>query len=186
MVAPTCFGITLPYPGRVPSAFWEILNWGAVNRILWMGVLCLVAWCVHWMNNCCICWFFTYILLGILIFKWLTARRLCKSFGVKGLMLIWRYSVARVRDGGYTCSRVMSNSGRSDGEPYGSSSKQRHWIPYEPAGSNLDTIIVINRRCSVLSMSMSIVQCSCAEFAWWSAFSHVNNNLLIIHNDRCS
>jgi hypothetical protein len=38
------------------------------------------------MNNCCICWFFTHILLGILIFKGLTARRLYKSFGVKGLI----------------------------------------------------------------------------------------------------
>jgi hypothetical protein len=46
MVAPTCFGITLPSSGRVPSAFWEMLNWGAVDRILWMSVLCLVTWCV--------------------------------------------------------------------------------------------------------------------------------------------
>jgi hypothetical protein len=46
MVAPTCFGIKLPSSGSVPSAFWEILNWGAVDRILWMGVLCLVAWCI--------------------------------------------------------------------------------------------------------------------------------------------
>jgi hypothetical protein len=46
-VAPTCFGLTLPSSGRVPSAFWEKLNWGAVDRILWMGVLCLVTWCVH-------------------------------------------------------------------------------------------------------------------------------------------
>jgi hypothetical protein len=38
------------------------------------------------MNNWCICWFFTLFLLGILIFKWLTARRLYKSFGVKGLI----------------------------------------------------------------------------------------------------
>jgi hypothetical protein len=38
------------------------------------------------MNNWCICWFFKHILLGILIFKGLIARRLCKSFGVKGLM----------------------------------------------------------------------------------------------------
>jgi hypothetical protein len=43
MVAPTCFGITLPSSGSVPSVFWEMLNWGAVHRILWMGVLCLVA-----------------------------------------------------------------------------------------------------------------------------------------------
>jgi hypothetical protein len=40
MGAPTCFSITLPYSGSVPSAFWEMLNWGAVDRILWMGVLC--------------------------------------------------------------------------------------------------------------------------------------------------
>jgi hypothetical protein len=37
------------------------------------------------MNNWCIYWFFTHILLRILIFKGLTARRLYKSFGVKGL-----------------------------------------------------------------------------------------------------
>jgi hypothetical protein len=47
MVAPTCFGITLPSSRSVPSAFWEMVNWGAVDRILWMGVLCLVTWCVH-------------------------------------------------------------------------------------------------------------------------------------------
>jgi hypothetical protein len=41
------------------------------------------------MNNRCICWIFTYILLGILIFKGLTARHLYKSFGVKGLMTKW-------------------------------------------------------------------------------------------------
>jgi hypothetical protein len=46
MVAPTCFGITLPSSGSVPSALWETLNCGAVDRILWMGVLCLVTWCV--------------------------------------------------------------------------------------------------------------------------------------------
>jgi hypothetical protein len=39
------------------------------------------------MNNWCICWFFTHILLGILIFKELTARRLYKLFGVKGLIV---------------------------------------------------------------------------------------------------
>jgi hypothetical protein len=41
------------------------------------------------MNNWCICWFFTHILLGILIFKGLTARRLYKSFGVKGLKTVF-------------------------------------------------------------------------------------------------
>jgi hypothetical protein len=46
MVSPTCFGITLPSSGRVPSAYWEMLNWGVVDRILWMAVLCLVMWCV--------------------------------------------------------------------------------------------------------------------------------------------
>jgi hypothetical protein len=38
--------ITLPFSGSVRSAFWEMFNWGAVDRIVWMGVLCLVTWCV--------------------------------------------------------------------------------------------------------------------------------------------
>jgi hypothetical protein len=36
----------------VPSAFWEMLNWGAVDRILWMGVLCLVTWCTRYTLSC--------------------------------------------------------------------------------------------------------------------------------------
>jgi hypothetical protein len=40
------------------------------------------------MNNWCICWFFTHILLGILIFKGLTVQRLYKLFSVKGLILV--------------------------------------------------------------------------------------------------
>jgi hypothetical protein len=47
MVAPTCLGLTLPSSGSVPSAFWEMFNRGAVDRILWMGVLCLVTWCAR-------------------------------------------------------------------------------------------------------------------------------------------
>jgi hypothetical protein len=47
MVAPTCFGITLPSVGAVPSAYWEMLNWEVVDRILWMDVLCLVTWCAR-------------------------------------------------------------------------------------------------------------------------------------------
>jgi hypothetical protein len=37
------------------------------------------------MSNWCIGWFSRIFLLGILIFEGLTARRLYKSFGVKGL-----------------------------------------------------------------------------------------------------
>jgi hypothetical protein len=43
MVAPACFGITLPSSGSIPSAFWEMLNWEAVDTIVWMGVVCLVT-----------------------------------------------------------------------------------------------------------------------------------------------
>jgi hypothetical protein len=40
------------------------------------------------MNNWCICWFFAHISIEDLIFKGLTARRVYKSFGVKGLILL--------------------------------------------------------------------------------------------------
>jgi hypothetical protein len=38
------------------------------------------------MNNCCICWFFTHIFTVDINLKGLSARRLYKSFGVKGLI----------------------------------------------------------------------------------------------------
>jgi hypothetical protein len=44
MVFPSCFGITLPSSGSVLIAFWEMLNWGAVDRIVWMDVVGLVTW----------------------------------------------------------------------------------------------------------------------------------------------
>jgi hypothetical protein len=47
------------------------------------------------MNNWCICWFSRIFLLGILIFKGLTARRLYMSFDVKGL------TFQRFQCGGY-------------------------------------------------------------------------------------
>jgi hypothetical protein len=46
------------------------------------------------MKYLCICWVFTHILLEILIFKGLTARRLYTSFGVKGLTSQKRLIVA--------------------------------------------------------------------------------------------
>jgi hypothetical protein len=65
------------------------------DRILWMGVLRQVAWCAPYIINklneyLVIWWFFIHIFTGILIFKGLTARRLYKSFGVKGLIFFLR------------------------------------------------------------------------------------------------
>jgi hypothetical protein len=88
MVAPKCFGIILLSSGSVPSAFWEILNWGSVDRILRMGVLCLVMWCAVHTTSLVFVGFSRIFLLGILIFKGLTARRLYKSFSVKGLIIL--------------------------------------------------------------------------------------------------
>jgi hypothetical protein len=89
MVAPTYFGITLPSSGGVPTAFWEILSWGAVDRILWMPKHVganIRNWYTEWIIGVHVFVGFSCIfLLRILIIKGLTARRLYKSFGVKGL-----------------------------------------------------------------------------------------------------
>jgi hypothetical protein len=38
------YGSSYMFRHYIPNAFWEMLKWGAVDRILWMGVLCLVTW----------------------------------------------------------------------------------------------------------------------------------------------
>jgi hypothetical protein len=48
------------------------------------------------MNNWCICWFSRIFLLGILIFKGLTARRLYKLFGVKELIAIHKQACKEI------------------------------------------------------------------------------------------
>jgi hypothetical protein len=100
---------------RVPSAFWEMLSW-AVDRILWMGVLCLVSWCVHHATK--FVGFSRIFLLGILIFKGLTAQRLYKSFGVKGLNMVQQSdrlltAKPRVQSQGWPCEicRRQSDTG---------------------------------------------------------------------------
>jgi hypothetical protein len=56
------------------------------------------------MNNWCICWFSTHIFTGVLICKALTARRLYKSFGVKGLL---QSQWLRHLSCGYVASRLL-------------------------------------------------------------------------------
>jgi hypothetical protein len=76
------------------------------------------------MNNWCNCWLFTHILLGILIFKGLTARRLHKSFGVKRLkdllhstqyftidVVLWETRIAVERGTKNSSNNLISTTG---------------------------------------------------------------------------
>jgi hypothetical protein len=78
MVSPSCFGITLPSSGCVSSAFWNMLNWGTVDRIMWMNVLCLVTWCLHHVTR-------QAAVVGI---NWLCVWRLL--LGSVNWLLLWR------------------------------------------------------------------------------------------------
>jgi hypothetical protein len=55
------------------------------------------------MNNWCICWFSRIFLLGILIFKGLTALRVYKSFGVKGLTEAARFTLTEAAPTSLCC-----------------------------------------------------------------------------------
>jgi hypothetical protein len=65
IVAPTYFGITLSSYGSVPNAFGEMLNWGVVDRIMWMGVLCLVKRCMAIINTTRLSTIFYQLLLNL-------------------------------------------------------------------------------------------------------------------------
>jgi hypothetical protein len=94
MVAPTCFGITLPSSGSIPSAFWEMLNWGAVGRILWLGMLCLVTWCVAISD-------FRYIYIYIYIYIHTVYINIyiydVKFLALLGAPYIYIYDISRLR-----------------------------------------------------------------------------------------
>jgi hypothetical protein len=96
MVSPTCFGITLPSSASVPGAFWEMLSWGAVDRILWMGVLCLVTWCVAIWDLHEPRYSFVYhqgqIILIVEIIKW--NLKFCKHWRFL-LLIVWLTSQQR-------------------------------------------------------------------------------------------
>src|SRR5215510_3149771 len=104
MVAPTCFGITLRgahHVTRHDTPIHIILSTapqlsisqkalGTVpedGNVMPKHVGATIHKLINLVNNWCICWLFTHILLGILIFKGLTARLPYKWFGLK--WLIW-------------------------------------------------------------------------------------------------
>jgi hypothetical protein len=70
-----------------------LLNWASLRIALGTlpedgNIMLKHVGLINWMNNWCICWFSHIFLLGILIFKGLTARHLYKLFGVKELIVL--------------------------------------------------------------------------------------------------
>jgi hypothetical protein len=61
------------------------------------------------MNNWRICWFFTYIFTGVLIFKELTAQ----SFGVKGLIPRWHINGRNVSKFLYIFNVTVNTNSRN-------------------------------------------------------------------------